>query len=91
MALNITYWGGAGNPNLPGLPISSESLSISGTSGQSAATPVNAVYVSVVAGEATRFAYGTNPTADTTSALLSNGERFWLPATAGWKIAGIAG
>ena len=91
MALEITYWTASkSNPNVPGAVISAESLTISGTSAQSAATPANAVFVSINATEAARFDYGgTNPTASAADAYMASGERLWLDAVALNKVAGI--
>lgn len=93
MTLAITYWTASGrNPNIPGAAISDESVAISGASAQSAATPANADYVSLLAGEVTRFLYNSaNPTALATSTLINSGERIWLDAKPGYKVAGIAG
>ena len=93
MALEISYWTASrSNPNVPGAVVSAESRSISGASAQSGATPANAVFVKLNAGEASRFAYdGSNPTATAASAYMGYGEIIWLDAVAGNKIAGIAG
>jgi hypothetical protein len=92
MSLKITYWTGSKtNPNIAGAVILSESLTLSGTSAQSAATPTNAMYTSIYATETCTFDYGgTNPTADTTTdAFLGAGERVWLDAVPAFKVAGI--
>jgi hypothetical protein len=99
MPLRITYWTASRyNPNLPGAVIYSESVAISGTSAQSAATPPNAVFVSLRNTETgdVNFDYsGTNPTANATvassnaSAGLATGERMFMDAVVGNKIAGI--
>jgi hypothetical protein len=91
MALNITYWTASRNPNMPGGVISSENVTISGTSAQSGATPNNAVYVSLMSDVATRFLYAANPTATTSDAGLAPYERVWLDAVPGNKFAGISG
>lgn len=91
MALSITYWSG-GEGTSPGTPITSEDVAISGASAQSGAIPANTKYISLLAGEATRFLIGADPTALVTSAAIASGERIWLTAiTPGYKIAGIAG
>ena len=93
MPLEITYWTRSKlNENIPGSEVLSEQRTISGTSAQSGATPGNADYVSVTATEAARIKYNSaNPTASSTGASLymSAGERVWLDAQAGFKIAGI--
>lgn len=95
MALKITYWTASRyNPNVPGSVISSESVSISGTSAQSGATPANAVFVSLRNTETgdVNFAYDSaNPTALATSGSpgIASGERLWMDAFPAYKIAGI--
>lgn len=95
MPLKITYWSlSTKDPNIAGHIISSESLAISATSAQSAATPANADLVCITATEVAAFDYsGTNPTAlagatGTSSYLAANTER-WMDAIPGNKIAGI--
>jgi hypothetical protein len=93
MPLEITYWAARGDDiPIPGGIISSEARSLSGSSAQSGATPPDAVQVSIVATEKARFGYGSNPSVTDagTSALIQSGERIWLTAKSGWKIAGIA-
>lgn len=94
MALEISYWGGAasgtGIENAAGRVISSESRTISGTSAQSGATPANARLVSIVATENARYEYSSaDPTAAAGSAYIGSGERLWVEARPGFKIAGI--
>jgi hypothetical protein len=93
MALEITYWSKAANRNIPRAAISTETRSLSGTSAQSGATPSGCAYVSLLATEATRFAYGENPTATATAGAsghyIASGERIWIEAVAGNKFAGI--
>lgn len=95
MALKITYWTASRyNPNLPGAVISSESVTISASSAQSAATPENAVFVSLRNTESgdVNFLYNSiNPTALATSASpgIASGERLWMDAVPTFKIAGI--
>jgi hypothetical protein len=92
MPLHITYWTGhaATNENVAGRPISSESLTISGTSAQSGVTPTNAALVSIYATEAAYFDYGSsNPTASSADAYIGANERLWLEAIPGNEIAGI--
>lgn len=93
MATQITYWTASrSNANIAGAVIADESLAIGASSAQSGATPANAVYISLVAGEDMRFLYNSaNPTALATSTFLAQGERIWLDAVAGYKVAGIAG
>lgn len=99
MALKVTYWTASkANPNVPGAVIYSESITISGTSAQSGATPANAVFITLRNTETgdVNFDYsGTNPTAvaaassSNTSAGIASGERLWLDAVPGNKVAGI--
>lgn len=90
MPLHITYWSGAaGDLPITAGDISSETLSISGTSAQSGAAPTEARIVSVYATEAARFTVGSNPTASATSAYIAAGERIWRSIEATQKIAGI--
>lgn len=91
MALNVSYWTGSANQNVYGLPIGSEDVAISGVSAQSGGTPNNARYVRLVAGEATRVLYATNPTALATSIAIPSGGVIDMDANPGWKVAGIAG
>lgn len=94
MPLEITYFSyGANNPNMPGLPISSEVRTISGTSAQSGATPAGAVSIRLKATENARYAYGANPTATAAAGAnghyLASGDDVWVPAVEGWKFAAI--
>lgn len=91
MAAEITYWSARGDrQSAPQSIISSETRSTSGTSAQSGTTPEDAVLVSVVCVTAAiRIAYGSNPTASASSAYMSAGERLWLTARPGQKIAAI--
>lgn len=93
MALEITYWVKSGNGNIARAPVLSETRTLSGSSAQSGATPAGAQYVSITATEAARFAYGSNPTATQAAGAsghyLASGERIWLDAIEGNKIAGI--
>lgn len=91
MPLEITYWAGSGkNDNHAGSVISSEQRTLSASSAQSGATPAGAVTVSIYATEAARFAYnGPSPTASSSSAYIGAGERIWIDAGVGNKIAGI--
>jgi len=91
MALNITYWSGSSNPNVPGIPVGSEDIAVGAESAQSAPIPANAVYMSLLAGEATRFAMGENPEATATSAAIAANERVWVDAIPGRLIAALAG
>lgn len=90
MALEISYWTGVGAQPTPvvGKEISSEPLALTATSAQSGATPANAAILSIVATEAARIAYATNPTAGATGCYVAAGERLWLTATPGFKVAG---
>lgn len=92
MALEITYWGSRNDAkSAPGSIISSEQRTLSGSSAQSGATPESATFVSILATEKARFAYGANPTAADTgaNACIASGERLWLTAVPTYKIAGI--
>jgi len=98
MPLRITYWTASRfDPNVPGAVVSSESRTISGTSAQSGATPPNAVFVSIRNTETgdVNFNYsGSNPTATADvsgagDAGIGTGERLWMDAVPGNKIAGI--
>jgi len=90
MPLQITYWNGTGSQGtFAGGDISSEALSISGTSAQSGAAPSNSSIVSIYATENARFAVGSNPTASATSAYIASGERIWRVIEPAQKIAGI--
>ncbi len=69
--------------------ISAESLTISGTSALAGATPANAEVVKINATEAARFSYtSATSTASATTPFLAAGEVIFLPARAGWKVAG---
>jgi len=93
LSLEITYFCDARNLNIAGLPILSETRTISASSAQSGATPASAVYVSIYTTADVRYAYGSNPTATATAGVnghfLAAGERKDLPATAAWIVAGI--
>lgn len=93
MPLEISYFAARGDdiPIIGGI-IASEARTLSGSSAQSGATPAETTLVSIVATEKARFAYGSNPSVTDagTSALIQSGERFWLTAKVGWKVAGIA-
>lgn len=90
MPLQITYWTGtADKAPAAGTDISSEALTISGTSAQSGVAPATSALASIYATENARFAVGANPTASASSAYIASGERIWLAITAGQKIAGI--
>lgn len=96
MPLEITYWTERPDDiSVAGQMISSEpSRTLSGTSAlTSGSTPDNAVWVSAYSTEAARIAYGSivgaSPTASSSSAYIGAGERLWLTAAAGHKVAGI--
>ncbi len=91
MALEITYWSGDRHWSAPNTAISSEQRTLSGSSAQSGATPAEVAWVSVLATEKARFAYGTNPTVTDAgaSACIASGERLWFKAKEGYKVAGI--
>lgn len=88
----ITYWSGSDRQdgNSPGNAISSQALTITGTSAQSAATPADAYLVSLYADTACNFLYTANPTASaTTSHHIGANERVWINAKPTQLIAGI--
>ena len=97
MPLKITYWTASRwNPNIPGAAISNESVTISGTSAQSGATPANAVFVSIRSTDSSDINYiynSANPTALAAGGLdhagIGYGERLWEDAIPNFKIAGI--
>ncbi len=93
MSLEITYFASATNPNMYGLPLTSETRTASGTSAQSAATPSNAVIIRIRSTAANRFAYGANPTATATAGdsghYLASGDVIEIPAVSGNKLAVI--
>jgi hypothetical protein len=90
MPLEISYWNGRGKnaTQIYGAYVSAESRSLSGTSAQSGATPSGSVIVRVEATEASRIAYGSNPTADTTTPYLGAGQVIEFEAVVGNKVAG---
>jgi len=94
LSLEITYFCDARNLNIPGLPIISETVTISASSAQSAVTPASAVYVRLYTTADLRYAYSSASSVATATAgvnghLLPSGSSIDLPATAGWKVAGI--
>lgn len=92
MALFITYWTGSARNNLiAGAVVSDETLAVSASSAQSAVTPANADYLSITGDDNARFVYGVDPTALVTSTFINAGERLWMDARPGYKVAGIAG
>lgn len=90
MTIEISYWNGRGKhgTQIYGAAISAETLSITGTSAQSAATPAGATIVRVETTEACRFAYGANPTAAATTPYLGLGGVIEFDAVVGSKLAG---
>lgn len=90
MTIEISYYGQSQvNPNIAGFEISGESLSITGTSARSGATPDNAVLISITATEAARVSYtSATSTASATTPYLASGGTIWLDAKPGWKVAG---
>lgn len=90
-SLFITYWSGSdrNGGNSPGNVVSSEVLTITGTSAQSGVTPDTAKLVSIYADTAGCFLYNTDPTAvSATSPAIGALERLWFNAKPGCKIAG---
>lgn len=91
MGAEISYWSGRGDTTAsPYGVISSESVSTSGSSAQSGVNPDEATFVSIVCTAAPiRVAYGPDPIADASSAYVSAGERIWMTAHPGWKLAAV--
>lgn len=89
MSAEITYWAGRGDAVAsPYSAILSETRSVSASSAQSGSTPDGSGLVSIVCTSAAlRFAYGASPTADASGAYVGVGERIWLTAHPGWKLA----
>jgi len=73
--------------------LASETLTVSETSAQSGLTPTNSVIVSIASTEISAVAFdysSSDPTASaTTSAVVLPGERIWIDAIPGNKVAGI--
>jgi hypothetical protein len=90
MPLEISYWNGRGKraTQIYGAYLSAETRTLSGTSAQSGATPSGAAIVRLEATEACRIAYGSNPTADTTTPYLGAGAVIEFEAVSGNKVAG---
>jgi len=90
MSLEISYWNGRGKhgTQIYGGHVSAESLSITGTSAQSSATPNGATIVRVETTEACRIAYGSNPTAGSATPYLGAGQVIEFEAVVGNKLAG---
>lgn len=90
MTVEISYWNGRGKhgTQIYGGYVSAESLSITGTSAQSGATPNGATIVRVEMTEAGRIAYGSSPTAGATTPYLGAGQVIEFEATNGHKVAG---
>lgn len=90
MTIEISYYGQSQvNPNIAGFEIAGESLSITGTSARSGATPTNAVLIKIEATEAARISYtSATSTAAATTPYLGANKEMWLDANAGWKVAG---
>jgi hypothetical protein len=93
MTIEVTYFTGSPNYNMYGTPISSETVTASGTSAQSGTTPANARIVRIRATANDRFAYGSNPTATATAGAnghyIGSGDIIDLDAVSGNKIAVI--
>ena len=90
MTIEISYWYNSGKRGRPIYShyVSAESLSITGTSAQSGATPASAEIVRVEMTEAGRVAYGGNPTAAATTPYLGAGQVIEFDAVVGNKVAG---
>lgn len=90
MPAEITYWSsrGDGIASPAGL-ISSETRSTSASSQVSGVTPDAGLVSIVCTTAAIRVAYGPNPTANAEGAYIGVGERIWLTARPGWKLAAI--
>ena len=93
MSLEITYYAASRNQNMYGVPITSETRTASGTSAQSAATPVNADIIRIKSTANNRYAYGANPTATATAGVnghyIASGDIIDITAVSGNKIAVI--
>jgi hypothetical protein len=92
MTLEVCYYTGADpiTSKVYGHIISSESITLSGTSAQSGTIPSNAVLARIHATENCRFNMGSNPTVtSTTGQYLSAGMAVDKFTTPGHKIAGI--
>jgi len=73
--------------------VAEQTMTLSGTSSQSAAFNAQTAFVMVHAQEAACLKWGTNPTAVTTAQRIAAGEtRFvGVPAGKSFKVAGILG
>lgn len=72
--------------------VANQSITISGTSAQSAAFNARTSFVMIHAQEATCLAWGTNPTAVTSQQRIAAGETRYVgvPVNKSYKVAGIA-
>lgn len=93
MALEICYWTGADPYTRQCLDhiISSETMTLTGTSSQSGTIPDNAEIARLHAGENCRFTKGSaNPTVTATNGqYLAAGESVEVRVTGGYKIAAM--
>lgn len=94
MSADVTWFGSNQNQNIPGTPLKSETLTLSGTSAVSAAAPLEAAYYCIEGTEVWRYAVGSAPVATATAGInghrLAAGKDRWGPAIGGvTKIAGI--
>ena len=94
MALEVTWHRMGGNPNIAGIPIFSEKITLSGSAATSAAAPYSAEVVRLQATEPTRYSIGPAPVATAAAGgeghYLATGAEVWLPVTAlATKVSGI--
>lgn len=93
MALEICYYTGVDvtTSKCYGHIISSETMTLTGSSSQSGLIPANAALARVHAGENCRIAkYSANPTVSATNGqYLAAGESIDISVIGGFKIAGI--
>ena len=93
MSIEITYYSAAPNQNMYGGPISSETLTTSGTHAESGATPANAMYVRLKGLANDRYSYGSAPVATATAGAQGNyiatGDVIDIVAVSGNKVSGI--
>lgn len=88
MTIEITWLTGS-TRGVEYAELANESLAITGSSAQSAASPSRASIVSIYATEAARFSIGQNPTASASSTYIGANERRWRFVSGGDKLAGI--
>jgi len=94
MALEITWFTRGVNDNMPGIPLKTETITLSGTHAESNPAPDDADVVWIQATENARYAVGTAPvataTAGTSGHYLASGTNVWIPVRGNsTKISGI--